>query len=88
MRLNFDLPDDLFDKEFPADAFARRVRELAILELVRVKRMHEHEAQTMLSLERWELVELMKANGIEPTEDAFERIKGEMDKAIASRGKK
>jgi hypothetical protein len=87
MQFTLDLPRDLFDKEFPEEKFRERVRELAILELVRVKRLHEHEAQTMLALERWELVARMKANGIEPTEDVFEKIKGEMDRAIKSRRK-
>jgi len=38
MNLKLDLPEDLFDAQFPEDDFAARVRELAILELVRVKR--------------------------------------------------
>jgi DNA-binding NtrC family response regulator len=87
MHVKLDLPDDLFDAEFTEEAFAKRVRELAILELVRVKRMHEHEAQQMLGIERWELVERMEAAGITPTEKVFERIKDELGKAIAAKGR-
>jgi hypothetical protein len=89
VNLKLDLPDDIFDAQFTEPDFAARVRELAILELVRVKRLHEHEAKTMLQLERYELVDRMKAAGIAPTEDLFAEIKGELTKAIdARRGKK
>ena len=88
MEIRLDIPADVFDSEFGEEAFRARVRELAILDLVRVKRLHEHEAQALLALERWELVEKMKAAGIEPTEDAFSAIKGELDRAIASRSRK
>jgi hypothetical protein len=85
VNLKLDLPDDLFDAQFPESDFAARVRELAILELVRVKRLHEHEAKQMLALERYELVDRMKAAGIAPTEDVFDEIKSELTKAIDSK---
>jgi len=85
VNLKLDLPDDLFDAQFTESDFAARVRELTILELVRVKRIHEHEAKEMLALERYELVERMKAAGIAPTEDVFAEIKGELTKAIDAR---
>jgi hypothetical protein len=86
--LKLDIPADIFDAEFSLAAFGARMRELAILELVRVKRMHEHEALELLGLERRELLEKMRACGIVPTENAFEEIKGELDKAIGLRAKK
>jgi hypothetical protein len=86
--LKLDIPADIFDAEFSLAAFGARMRELAILELVRVKRMHEHEALELLGLERRELLEKMRACGIVPTENAFEAIKGELDKAIGMRAKK
>ncbi len=85
MEIKLDLPADVFDAQFPEPGFAARVRELAILELVRVKRLHEHEAQQMLGIERWELVERMRAAGIAPTEQLFAEIRDELSKAIASR---
>jgi hypothetical protein len=85
MNLKLDLPEDLFDAQFPEAVFAARIRELAILELVRVKRIHEHEAKQMLGLERWELVKKMKAVGIAPTEDVFAGIQSELTKAIDSK---
>ena len=85
MQMKIDLPDDLFDEQFPERDFVTRVHELAILELVRLKRMHEHEAQRLLGIERWELVQRMMAVGIAPTEKVFEEIKGELGKAIAAR---
>jgi len=39
----------------------------------------------MLGLERWELVEKMKAVGIAPTEDVFAGIQSELSKAIESK---
>jgi hypothetical protein len=88
MELKLDIPADVFDAEFTEAAFRARIHELAILELVRLKRLHEHEAQAMLGLERWELVEKMRACGITPTENTFEQIKGELEKAIQARGRK
>jgi DNA-binding NtrC family response regulator len=88
IHLDLDIPADIFDAEFSAEAFAERMREVAILELVRVKRMHEHEALELLGIERRELLEKMKACGIVPTENAFEQIKGELEKAIKTRAKK
>src|SRR5580704_18244679 len=85
LNLNLDLPDDIFDPKLTESNFAARVRELAILELVRLKRLHEHEAKEMLALERYELVERMKAAGIAPTEDVFAEIKGELTRAIDSK---
>ena len=82
MNLKLELPDEIFDARFPELDFAARVRELAILELVRVKKIHEHEAKAMLGLERWQLVEKMKAVGIAPTEDVFAGIQSELKKAI------
>ena len=88
LHLDLDIPEDIFDKEYPLETFAIRMRELGILELVRIKRMHEHEALELLGLERRELLAMMKACGIVPTENAFEEIKGELEKAIQSRAKK
>ena len=88
IHLDLDIPTDIFDKEYPLDAFAARMREVAILELVRSKRMHEHEALELLGIERRELLVKMKACGIVPTENAFEEIKGELDRAIRTRAKK
>lgn len=86
MQITIDLPADIFDAQFSEEQFAERVRELAILELVRVKRLHEHEAQEMLGITRWQLVERMKAAGIAPTEEVFDRIRGELGEAIRNRG--
>jgi hypothetical protein len=88
IHLELDIPDDIFDREFPLERFSARMREVAILELVRLKRMHEHEALELLGIERRELLVKMKACGIVPTENAFEEIKGELDRAIRTRAKK
>jgi hypothetical protein len=85
MNLKLDIPDDVFDAKFSESDFVARVRELAILELVRMKKIHEHEAKQMLGLERWQLVEKMKAVGIAPTEDVFADIQSELKKAIDSK---
>jgi hypothetical protein len=85
MNLKLDLPTDLFDGQYSEDAFAARMRELAILELVRAKRLHEHEAKELLGIERWELVAKMKAAGVAPTEDLFAGIQDELKQAIAAR---
>jgi predicted DNA-binding protein (UPF0251 family) len=84
VEIRIDIPDDLFDDNYTAAAFAARVREFAVIELVRVKRLHEHEAARMLGVERWELVEKMERAGIVPTEKEFEKIKDELGEAIAS----
>ncbi len=85
MEIKVDLPDDVFDAQFAASEFTARLRELAILELVRVKRVHEHEAQEILGIERWELVKRMRAAGIAPTEQVFAEIRAELNKAIESK---
>lgn len=85
MQIKIELPADVFDAQFPEAQFRDRVRELAILELVRVKRLHEHEAQEMLGVTRWQLVERMKAVGISPTEEVFGNIRDELSKAIGAR---
>jgi hypothetical protein len=85
MEFKIDLPPDLFDERFPEAKFVERVRELALLELLRARRMHEHEVAEMLGCERWELVEKMKAVGIAPTEDIFREISGGLNDAIAAR---
>jgi hypothetical protein len=41
----------------------------------------------MLGIERWELVERMKAAGIQPTEEVFANIRDELGRAIAARRK-
>ena len=90
MKITLDLPQDLpidvFDAGFPEEAFAARVREWAILALVDARRLHEHEAQRMLGLERWDLVERMEALGMPPTEKVFDEIRGQLGRAIAARG--
>ena len=85
MQIKIELPADVFDAQFPEAQFHDRVRELAILELIRVKRLHEHEAQEMLGITRWQLVERMKAAGISPTEEVFGNIRDELSKAIDTR---
>lgn len=84
MEIRIDLPEDIFDEGFTAAAFTARVREFAVTELVRVKRLHEHEAARLLGVERWDLVEKMERAGIVPTEKEFDKIKGELGAAIAS----
>jgi hypothetical protein len=85
MQIKIDLPADVFDAQFPEDQFRARVRELAILDLVRSKRLHEHEALEMLGIDRRELIDKMKEQGFAPTEDLFNEIRGALDKAIAAR---
>lgn len=85
MQIKIELPADVFDAQFPEAQFHDRVRELAILELVRVKRLHEHEAQEILGVTRWQLVDRMKAAGISPTEEVFGNIRDELNKAIGTR---
>ena len=85
VEIQLDLPADIFDDDFREEDFRARVRELAILELVRLKRLHEHEAQRMLGVERWELVERMERAGITPTEKVFDQLKHELGDAIAAR---
>ncbi|HYB90300.1 MAG TPA: hypothetical protein VEC38_04565 [Candidatus Binataceae bacterium] len=85
MEFKIDLPDGVFDAQFPEDGFISRVRELAVLELVRANRLHEHEAAALLGLSRWQLVERMKAAGIAPTEEVFAGIRDELQEAIAAR---
>jgi lactoylglutathione lyase len=85
VKVALDLPADVFDAGFPEDAFAARVREWAILALVDARRLHEHEAQRMLGLARWELVERMEALGMRPTEKVFDEIRGQLGRAIAAR---
>ncbi|HVA81717.1 MAG TPA: hypothetical protein VNF29_12395 [Candidatus Binataceae bacterium] len=87
MELKIDLPADVFDAQFPEAEFRARVRELAILDLVRSKRMHEHEALELLEIGRGELIEKMKGQGFAPTEDLFNEIRGALDQAIAARRK-
>jgi len=87
MKFEIDLDDDIFDAQYPADEFRTRLYELAILELVRTKRMHEHEAASLLNVGRWQLVEKMRAAGLEPTEDVFAGIRDELERAVASRNK-
>jgi hypothetical protein len=82
VEIQLDLPADIFDDDFRTEDFRARVRELAILELVRLKRLHEHEAQRMLSVERWER---MERAGITPTEKVFDQLKHELGDAIAAR---
>ena len=84
LKIEFEVPDDVFDHEFKQAQFTARARELAILELIRVKRLHEHEAQQMLGLTRHELVQKMEAAGIVPTEKVFGAIRNELDSAIKS----
>jgi DNA-binding NtrC family response regulator len=85
VEIKLDLPADIFDDNLRVQDFRARVRELAILELVRLKRLHEHEAQRMLGVERWELVERMERVGITPTEKVFDLLKNELGDAIAAR---
>lgn len=85
MDLKIELPDGVFDAQFPEEAFAARMNELIVLELIRARRLHEHEAAGILGCTRWELVEKMKAVGIAPTEDVFSEIRGGLVDAIAAR---
>jgi hypothetical protein len=84
MQIKLDLPIGIFDETFREEDFAGRVHQLAILELIRARRIHEHEAQRMLNLERWELTALMEQAGIAPTEKVFEDLKGELARAIVT----
>ncbi len=86
MRIGLDIPSGVFDDEFRAEDFAARVREFAVLELLRARRLHEHEALQMLGVERWELTALMERAGIDPTEKQFDQIKGELERLAAMRG--
>jgi len=88
VQITLDLPADVFDSAFPADGFAERVRQWAILALVDAHRLHEHEAAKILGVERWELVARMEAAGMRPTEKVFEEICGELGRAVAARGRK
>lgn len=83
MRIDLELPPGVFDDQFPEQELTARVREFVILELLRARRLHEHEAQRLLGMERWELIELMERAGIAPTEKTFNQIQDELTRAIA-----
>jgi hypothetical protein len=85
MEIKLDLPADVFDDAFTTENFESRVREFAVMELLRARRLHEHEAQRILSIERWELVERMERAGIPPTEKIFDGLKIELSNAITAR---
>ncbi len=85
MKITLDLRAGVFDAGFSEEAFAERVRQWAILTLVDARRLHEHEAARMLGVERWELIELMEAVGMRPTEKVFDEIRGQLGRAIAAR---
>ncbi|HJU28862.1 MAG TPA: hypothetical protein VJ718_06815 [Candidatus Binataceae bacterium] len=85
MEIKLDLPADVFDDAFTTENFESRVREFAVMELLRARRLHEHEAQRILSIERWELVERMERTGIPPTEKIFDGVKIELSNAITAR---
>ncbi len=85
VKIALDLPMEVFDSDYPEDAFAERVRQWAVLALVNARRLHEHEAARMLGLTRWELVRQMEANGMRPTEKVFDEIRGQLSEAIAAR---
>ncbi|MGH8012862.1 MAG: UPF0175 family protein [Candidatus Binataceae bacterium] len=85
MEIKLDLAQDIFDEQFPEAEFVARVREFAVMELLRSKRLHEHEAQRMLGIARWELVERMERAGITPTEQVFDELKDQLGRAIAAR---
>lgn len=87
MEIKLDLPAGIFDDAFSAEDFAASVRGFAIMELLRARRLHEHEAQRLLGIERWEPVERMERAGIPPTEKVFDGLKSELTRAIAARRK-
>lgn len=85
MEIKLELPADVFDHSFTTEDFEARVREFAVIELLRARRLHEHEAQRILGVERWELVERMERAGVAPTEKVFDGLKAELTNAIAAR---
>jgi hypothetical protein len=85
MKIVLDIPAELFDDDFTAAAFEARVAEFAVIELVRAKRLHEHEAARMLEIDRWDLLDKMERAGILTTETEFDRIKGELGEAIEAK---
>jgi hypothetical protein len=88
VEIKLDLPDGIFDDSLREEDFAAAVREFAVIELLRAKRLHEHEAQAMLGLQRWELLERMERAGMVPTEKIFGQIKDELSRTIAARERK
>ena len=84
IQIEVELPGDVFDREYSEAAFVARAREVAILELLRVRRLHEHEAIALLGIERRELLGKMKEVGIAPTEQVFAALKGELENAVES----
>jgi hypothetical protein len=88
MKIVLDIPAELFDDDFTAAAFEARVRELAIIELIRAKRLHEHEAARILEIDRWDLVNKMEQAGIIATEKEFDQIKGDLGAAIEAKSRK
>lgn len=82
IKIELELPDDVFDREYHEPAFVARARELAILELLRIRRLHEHEALALLGIERRELLDKMKEVGIAPTEQIFATLKSELENAV------
>jgi hypothetical protein len=85
MEMRIDLPEGIFDAGFTADEFSRRLHEMAIIELIRQKRIHEHEAIDILGCDRPALIEKMRAAGVMPTEEVFAGIRNELQSAIDAR---
>lgn len=84
IQIEVELPGDVFDRQYGEAGFIARARELAILELLRVRRLHEHEVIALLGIERRELLGKMKEVGIAPTEQIFQALNSELEKAVES----
>lgn len=88
MKITLDIPVEVFDDDFTAAAFEARVREFAIIELIRAKRLHEHEAARILEIDRWDLIDKMEQAEIVATQKEFDQIKGDLGAAIEAKSRR
>ena len=82
VKVEVEEPDDVFDREYAEAAFGAGGRELAILELVRLRAAARAQGFAASRNRALGIAWQNEAGGIAPTEQIFSSIKSELQGAV------
>ena len=83
LRVELELPDDAFGEDFDQETFCAKVREAAVMRLLREHRISQGKAAELLGLSRDQCLGLMASHGVPVVDLSPEKLELELRQAEA-----
>lgn len=78
VRVELELPDEVFDEDFKVEDLQVRVKERLVIELLRGHKISQGKAAEILGISRWSLMDLMAKQKLSVIDMSEEELQQEL----------